>query len=339
MPLGRLEAPLEWGEAWAARIRGGMLGLAVGDALGLPWELKSGEEVRRGFRGEMVGGGTWGVPAGTWSDDTSQTLALVDTLASDGADPEAFVGRLLLWLREGRYTPDGVAFNVGPTTLRVLEAIAGGASLEGAAAMRPSCGSLMRCFPVAAYTLCSPLGEAVGVAHRMSAATHAHPLAMMACGLYTVVIRGVFAGLTLGESVAAAGEALHRLYSGGRWGRYARRFRYLEDPAALAAERPRRAVCEASKMLRAALWSVLSTRSLREALVEAVRLGGDTDTVAAIAGSVAGAYYGPDSIPPGWLSVLRARALVEDAAARLASTVRGRCPGVGVGAGIRPGLQ
>ncbi len=325
MTLESLEGPLSWSGTWRDRILGGMLGLAVGDALGLPWEFRRGDEIEWEFTGDMVGGGTWGMPPGTWSDDTAQALALIDTLVSEGPDPRAFLERLLEWYRLGKYTVDGMVFDIGFTTRRALEAFESGVPPERAGARVPSCGGLMRCFPIPVYTLCDRLETALDVAHRMCAATHAHPVAMMACGLYTIIVRGVFAGLSLRDAVAAAGEAVDKIYSSGEWAGYARRFRYLESVERLASERPEEAECEASKMLRAALWSVLSTDSFEEALVNAVKLGGDTDTVAAIAGSIAGAYYGVNAIPSRWLSKLRGRSLVEEAAHRLASTLKARC--------------
>ena len=318
MVLEKIWGSLRWRDDWESRIIGGVLGLAVGDALGLPWEFMERSEVEARFRGVMVGGGSWDRPPGTWSDDTGQTLALIDAIARGGGIED--VARALLEWFEGRYGP---VFDVGLTTRRALERLASGVSPEESGVKRPSCGSLMRSYPASVYSLCMPLEEALDYVHRVGRITHSHPASVLATGLYTIVVRGLFAGLSLRESVAAAGEALRILYT---WAPkdVRKAFRYLFNWRDTLRD-PGRGSCFAPNTLRAALWSVATGKNFREAVVKAVMLGDDTDTVAAIAGSLAGTIYGATSIPRDYLETLQRRELVESRARLLARLVREKC--------------
>ncbi len=301
------------------------MGLAVGDALGLPWESLGKDEVRAGFRGVMIGDGTWNKPRGTWSDDTSQALALADSLASYGPDPLRAADALVAWYYNGKYTPDGEVFGIGYTTFKAIRALAKGVKPPKSGVKRATCGSLMRSFPVSAYTLCMSLDEAVRIAHDFSAITHSHPLSMMSCGLYTVIVRALFAGYGLREAVKAAGEALNWYYVGRPlWGEYARFFSYLWREEELLKE-PREGSCFAPDALRGALWSLLTTNNFRDAVTAAIRLGGDTDTLGAITGSLAGAYYTVEAIPSKWITSLRKRDLIEDIVEKYIRAFKERC--------------
>jgi ADP-ribosyl-[dinitrogen reductase] hydrolase len=321
----RVEGPLRWSEGWRSRILGGLLGLAVGDALGLPVEFSSPEELREKPVRDMVGGGWWGKPAGTWSDDTALALATADALASSGLSLEGVARAFLAWYLEGEYTPDGDVFDVGNTTRSALQALARGAPPDASGVESASCGSLMRIFPASAYTLCLPIGEALRWVHAISRITHSHPLAEMACGLYTAVVRGIFAGMDKWGAVEEARGLLEGYYSGSqRYRRYASRYSYFRDPRLLL-EPPEEASCGAPEMLRASLWALLRGGGFRETVLLAVNLGGDTDTVGAVAGSLAGAYYGLESIPGTWLSRLRGSRLAMGIASRLVDAVRRAC--------------
>jgi len=120
----------------ASRLAGGVWGALVGDALGVPFEFRSPDSLRSEWI-RMVGGGTYGQPAGTWSDDGALTLALLDSLLSGGFDPADQARRYLAWYEDGTYTPDGDGpFDVGGTTRVALERIRAGTAAESAGAER-----------------------------------------------------------------------------------------------------------------------------------------------------------------------------------------------------------
>ena len=225
--------------------------------------------------------------------------------------------------RRGAYTPDGDVFDIGYTTRQALLKIERGAPREEWGVSRPTCGGLMRNFPVAVYTLCLSLEEALRWTHEYSRVTHSHPESMMAAGLHTAAVRAVFAGLDKRGVIEEVAGVLQDYYQRHPvMGEYARHFSYLlETPI----PRPWSASCRASVMLQAALWAFQEGKDYRETVMLAVGLGDDTDTVGAVAGSLAGAYYGEKSIPRGWVQSLRGLELVQGISLKLLGALVARC--------------
>ena len=256
-------------------LRDCVYGLAVGDALGVPYEGRArGTFTCTG----MVGGGAHGKPAGTFSDDTSLALALCDSIrACGGIDCSDMRRRFEAWLLEGAYTTSGT-FGVGATTRRALQ------QGEGQAGER-ACGngSLMRTAPLAFAAATD--GEVSAV----SAITHAHPTCTQACVDAVRFARELAAGVPVREAAAAIGQAgTLRL--------------------------PREEVRSSAYVLhtlRAAIWCLATTGSYAECVLTAVDLGADTDTTAAVAGAFAGIVYGAAAIPHAWLAALRGTDLIE----------------------------
>ncbi len=316
----------------AYRVYSGVLGAVVGDAVGVPFEFMSREEAGEAAASlspeSLPGGGTWGQPPGVWSDDGALVLASGDALARYGASLEALAEAFLAWYTRGAYMPEGIeVFDVGNTTREALERLLSGVPPSRSGSRRASCGSLMRIYPVSAYTLCDPRPRAYEFVAGASRITHDDPEAVAACLLYSEAVWATLRGAAPLEAVAAAGEALRRLPAAGIPGPVARLYSYLGDPEALASLDPGgvRASCRASETLKAALWAYLNSDSYFSTIVNAISLGGDTDTVAAIAGALAGTHYGARSIPPAWREGLRSRNLVESIARRLGETVEARC--------------
>lgn len=141
----------------ADRVRGGVYGLLVGDALGVPCEFHDASEIPAEHEIEMappkgLRRAHSGVPIGTWSDDGAQALCLLDTLSRDATlNPDDFGTQLVSWYETGHMTPDGKVFDVGIQTRRAL-----GALKQGVEAMKAGPngerdngnGALMRCLPV-----------------------------------------------------------------------------------------------------------------------------------------------------------------------------------------------
>jgi ADP-ribosylglycohydrolase len=102
------------------KIKAVMLGHAIGDALGVPVEFRSREELREAPVTDMIGYGTYSVPAGTWSDDTSMALAALDSLASGKLNWFEIMLNFVKWLADGAYTSTGEVFDVGGTCKRAI---------------------------------------------------------------------------------------------------------------------------------------------------------------------------------------------------------------------------
>ena len=248
-------------------------GAAVGDALGVPFEFKA----RDSFAcTDMTGFGTHNRPAGTWSDDTSMMLALCDSIRELGRiDTRDIREKFRSWLDDGAYTPDGVTFDWGNTTLRALES---GQGLAGE--WDNGNGSLMRTAPLAAWPAADDEIRAV------SAITHAHARSMDACVDFVRWVRRALA------DPAKTKEELAEIYGG----------------------MPRDSISSTGYVLHtydAALWCVATTQTYRDCVLAAVNLGSDTDTTACVAGALAGAMYGMDAIPAEWLAAMRGRDVLE----------------------------
>lgn len=262
-------------EMGRAGLRDAVLGAAIGDALGVPYEFRPRHTFR--CRG-MVGGGTHGQPAGTWSDDTAMMLATCDSIRHMGhVDTDDMRERFLGWLRHGAYTPDGRVFDVGGTTSRALRS---GVGCDGE--RDNGNGSLMRIAPLA---FCDATDDEV---REVSAITHAHPTSTGACVELVHLLRA------LADEPAAAISDLRSEFAGTRRVSI-RSGGYVLDT------------------LRAAKWCLARTGGYAECVLEAVDLGGDTDTTACVAGALAGTAYGKESIPAEWVSALRGQEVLESA--------------------------
>ncbi|ASW23413.1 ADP-ribosylglycohydrolase family protein [Bifidobacterium pseudolongum subsp. globosum] len=252
-------------------------GEAIGDALGVPYEFRErGTFTCTG----MVGGGAHRQPAGTYSDDTALMLATLDSLLScDGTVNEDDMRvRFLAWLDDGKYSADGTVFDVGGATQRALRA---GRGMSGE--RDNGNGSLMRIVPCALFDLSD------SDIRRASAVTHAHPISMDACVTLVHIARELIDMVDVREALAHNGFD-------GLW--HKSRNEIESDGFVL-------------HTLEAALWCLCTTQSYADCVLEAVNLGSDTDTTAAVAGALAAIVYGfedegePSGIPEEWMDALR----------------------------------
>ena len=275
------------------RALGAFLGLAVGDALGTTLEFSARDS--RPWHTEMTGGGPFRLPPGVWTDDTQMALALADSLVSvGGLDEHDLMTRFVRWWRHGEYSPTGRCFDIGNTTMTALarfertgNPIAGDPDPHAAGN-----GSLMRLSPVAIFHRQEP-EKAVEAARRQSATTHAAPECLEACaffaGLLVRAIHGEPRDSVLAPSQWPDGGAVGEIAAGG-W-RSKRRDQIRSSGYVIHS-------------LEAALWAVGNADSFEEAVVTAVNLGEDADTVGAITGQLAGALWGASAIPERWMSKL-----------------------------------
>jgi ADP-ribosylglycohydrolase len=290
----------------AMRLVGGVWGHLVGDAIGVPYEFQPAEDI-----GEVRWGkqGTHRQPPGTWSDDGALMLALLDSLTAEGVgfDVEDQGRRALAWRKTNAYTPDrDGAFDIGNTTRAALHAIEAGtpAADAGPSDIR-NCGngSLMRILPVALVGRDHVDGLLIDQARAASRVTHGHPRAQIACAVYVLVAVRLLKGESdRAEALSDAIEAVRGAIS--------------EEPDMVDALDHLLGVEERSG--RGAVWdsfwsawdAFAGSSSYRETIERAIAYGNDTDTTAAIAGGLAGVYWGIDGIPDDWLDGMRGRDVV-----------------------------
>ena len=299
---------------WAAmdaetrdRARGALFGLAVGDALGTTLEFAARDTLPH--HAAMTGGGPFRLPPGTWTDDTSMALALADSLlACGGFDARDLMERFLRWLDHGEYSPTGRCFDIGTTTRAALERFrrTGNPFAGPVDEHTAGNGSLMRLAPAVLWTLDDP-DACRTLAREQGRTTHGAPQAVDACAALADKLRRAVMGESKGGVLAPEAADAHpavRAVAAGSW--------RGKDRAAISSSG------YAVHTLEAALWCVDRTGSFADALVLAVNLADDADTVGAVTGQLAGAVYGASAIPQAWLAPLAWRERLMAAADGLA---------------------
>ncbi len=302
----------------AERIRGGLLGLAAGDAVGTTVEFRPPGSFAPLV--DMVGGGPFGLPAGAWTDDTSMAACLAESLVETGAfDPADQLRRYLRWYRDGHLSSTGRCFDVGHTTRAALERFeaSGDPATSGAThAESAANGSIMRLAPVPLAFAHDPT-EAVHLAGESSRTTHALPVCVDACrylgGLLVGAVRGEAKAALLSPGYAPApglwnAAPLHPKIAGVAAGSF-----LAKAPPDI------RGTGYVLDSLEAALWAFATTESFEACVLAAANLGDDADTTAAVAGQLAGAFYGRAGIPRRWLERLALRERLEELADGLAA--------------------
>ena len=313
-------------------IASGIFGMAIADAVGVPAEFKSREELRHKPITDMLGGGAHNQAAGTWSDDTSMALCLAFSLAERGGiDADDIMKRFCDWHNRGAYSPHGECFDIGMTIAKALVRYENGTPAQecGGAGVRDNGnGSLMRILPLL-YNLIAQYGnsfykneEAMCCIDLISSLTHRHLISLAACGIYLCIAARLLLGDDILDAVQRGIDAAlgwytaHNGYETGLdcWSRIrdVKAFKTLPENAI-------RSSGYVVDTLEAALWCLLNTEDYHSCILKAVNLGSDTDTVAAVVGGLAGIHYGLSSIPTAWLAVLQGKAMLNDCCSRLAA--------------------
>ncbi len=283
---------------------GGLIGTLVGDALGVPVEFTGRAMRDRDPVIDMRAFGTWNQPAGTWSDDSSMTLAAADVLCQNGWDLPAMLRGFLGWLDHNQWTPHGAVFDIGNATRNALMLfrIGGDHMTCGQADERDNGnGSLMRFMPASCWLFGEATERLVDEAGQASALTHAHIRSRLCCAWHALWCDAILSGRLVRTGARQASDRLRR---------------YLPDE-----ERPHlKRLLDGSVMdlprvsiqsdgyvvstLEAALWCVSNHDDFRSTVLAAVNLGGDADTTGAVAGGMAGLHYGFNAIPTEWVAAL-----------------------------------
>lgn len=301
-------------------VRSVAYGHAIADALGVPAEFMSRDELKEKPVKDMMGFGSHYVPAGTWSDDTSMALATMDSLAS-GINYEDIMSKFCDWKVKAAYTATDEVFDMGVSTNTAISRFQ-----KGSPALKCGCtdendngnGSLMRIYPAVLrwyYThnqkfSTNGLDELV---FDISALTHAHLRSCLACGIYARVLLHLLSKRTKKSIMDGLCDAQMHYSKGEAFQNELTHFSRLFDPNfELTPEDQIKSSGYVVASLEAAIWCVLRTDSYEACVLKAVNLGSDTDTVAAIAGSLAGCLYGLEGIPARWIDGLLRRDMLDD---------------------------
>lgn len=300
----------------------GIIGLTVGDGLGVPVEFKDRDSLIQNPVTGMKSYGTYNQPAGTWSDDTSMTLCLAESLIQC-LDYNNIMDKFMKWFNNGEYTPHGELFDIGNTTREALLRYNKGINaLEcgGKSEYDNGNGSLMRILPISFYiqsiygSYFKETEEVFNIIHNVSSLTHGHKRSMMACGIYISIALNLLGGSGLESAIESGIYNAMEYYRGqDDFQLELNYFTRLED------RNFRNLPIEEIKSsgyvidtLEATIWCLLNTDDYKSCVLKAVNLGNDTDTVGAVAGGLAGIVYGYKSIPNEWKQAIVNRKYIED---------------------------
>lgn len=298
-----------------------LLGVAVADAMGVPYEFLKSDEISIQAGAEMIGFGSHNQEPGTFSDDSSMTFCTVEALI-DGYDINRMATNFLNWKNQNYWTASNEVFDIGKTTLLALNRLEQGVLpyFSGESdELSNGNGSLMRILPLVFSIQHLPIEKRFSITKAVSGITHAHIRSVMACFYYLEFARLIIEGkekkticsllsIELQTFFEAQAETkielshFDRIFNGGFLNRYAineiNSSSYVIDT------------------LEAALYSFLKYNRFEMIVIQAIQLGNDTDTIASIAGGLAALYYGHHTIPENWLNQLKRKEDIIDLAHR-----------------------
>ncbi len=301
------------------RLAGGLYGLLIGDALGVPYEFYGEEELPSYDEIEMTPPKGFQktyprVEAGTWSDDGAQALCLLDSLLGEGRfSLEKFSDLLLSWYEEGTWAVGNDVFDVGNQTSWALLSYRDGVPAPECGMVKPEGkgnGALMRVLPVALWH--KDKKAMVADAHDQCLITHGHVCNQVCCALYCLVARALLEGMEVHEAISESVSSLREIYKD--MPEYEKELEWSVRPDLPWEGEGTGYVVDC---LRSTFMILEQTSTYEEAVKKAVLLGNDTDTTACVTGGLAGILYGLEGIPERWLAALREADKVEELFKRL----------------------
>lgn len=290
-----------------SKLKDGIIGLCLGDALGVPVEFKSRGQIAKMPVTDMIGYGTYNLPPGSWSDDSTMTFCTIESLTEcSGIDLDHMMNKFSRWLFDGYWTPYGEVFDIGNATRQAIirakqqyirPELAGGSTLQS-----NGNGSLMRILPAAYWIRQAAFEERVSAVESVSSLTHRHPISIIACVFYVEFAIMLLNGHSPADCLAGTRKIIHKLYADhpdiGPF------HRLLSVDLEQLEEGGIQSSGYVVHTLEASIWCLLTTGSYKEAVLKAVNLGEDTDTTGAVTGGLAGIYYGLNDIPHHWIKQL-----------------------------------
>ncbi|MCI5080786.1 MAG: ADP-ribosylglycohydrolase family protein [Saprospiraceae bacterium] len=295
-------------------VRAALFGLAVADALGVPVEFKSRAYLSKNPVTDMQGYGTYNQPPGTWSDDSSLTFCLAESLCH-GYNLVDIAQKLVAYMEEAYWTPYGEVFDIGNTTAYSLKRVAQILKQEDYSQLRGlysdnemenGNGALMRILPLLFHIQQQPLSAQFQLIWEVSALTHGHIRSAIACTAYLSLASQLLKGVDKWSAYRQMQKDIAALM--------------IEKDISLAEQKHFDRIIEENiydleedeisssgyvmHSLEASLWCLLKNDDYPSTVFAAINLGEDTDTTAAITGGLAGILYGFERIPSEWIQAL-----------------------------------
>jgi ADP-ribosylglycohydrolase len=302
-------------------IHGALFGVAIGDALGVPAEFKNREVLKLDPIKDFVGYKSHNQPPGTFSDDSSLTFCLAESLCN-GYDLNDAGKRFVLWRDEGYWTAGGEVFDIGMTTDRAIgrlkrgtrPALAGDFD-EGANGN----GSLMRIMPLLFYIRNFGIEERYAIIKDVSSMTHGHIRSVIACFYYLEFALELLNGSDKQTAYRNTAKTVYEFIVSKQ---------IIQKEVDLFAPLLNDDITKEDinnipsfgyvmNTIKAAMYCFLTTDNYADAVLMAVNLGNDSDTTGAVAGGLAGLYYGFDAIPEKWRNEVKRSNDIKDLCDRL----------------------
>ena len=286
------------------KVENGIIGFVVGDTMGVPVEFNSRGKLLLNPVTEMLEYGTHNMPKGCWSDDTSMTLATMDSIIKcKEINTNDMADKFIKWYRNGEYTATGIMFDIGTTTQQALVKYQRGIDIAskcgGEREYDNGNGSLMRMLPIAYYCYLKGLEdtEILKIVNEVSSITHRHPISILGCYIYVRLAMELLKGKELLQAYQEIKKLDYSYFTEDTIYKYER---ILNNDIGLYNINEISSNGYIVSTLEAVIWSLINSKSFNETIIKAINLGEDTDTVGACVGGLAGIYYGIENINQKW---------------------------------------
>ena len=288
--------------------KAGIIGLAIGDAMGVPIEFFRREDLLKNPVTTMLGEQSHFVPKGSWSDDTSLNLALIDSINNKKNIDLYDIGQNFIeWGENGKYTPTGKMFGIGRTTLKAIARLERGdikpEECGGNTESENGNGSLMRILPISYYCYSKKYEDEdiYNIVKKVSSLTHAHEISIMGCYIYVKFALELLNGNDIKKAYKNIKKLKYQYFSDNCKKIYSR---VIDTNIAKLNLNDIKSSGYVVDTLEATIWTLLNTKSFNQAIIGSINLGGDSDTIGACTGGLAGIYYGFDNINNTWKNEL-----------------------------------
>lgn len=298
-------------------IKDSLYGFAIGDAIGVPIEFESRNTLFAHPVTNMLGYGSYDVPKGVWSDDTSMTLATIDSIITNNnkINYNDIAENFCKWINDSKYTATGEIFDIGITTkyalIRYWDSRDDATKCGGTSYSENGNGSLMRMLPIVLYCYYNKIKDIdiFNIVKNVSSITHAHEISICGCYLYVRYLLFILSGKNKFDSYKLLGNIDYSMFTNESLIAYNRILN--GDLSGIEIDKIDSSGYIVST-LESVLWVILNTENFDQAIIGAINLGGDTDTIGAITGSIAGVLYGYDSINTKWIDDLKNKELLDE---------------------------
>jgi ADP-ribosyl-[dinitrogen reductase] hydrolase len=290
-------------------IEGCFLGLAIGDALGVPVEFRNRLALRNNPITTLTGYGAWQQPLGTWSDDSSLTFCLAESLSRGVYDINDIGDSFVKWMRDGYWGAHNEVFDIGGTTRVALQRVLAGENPLYSGEFEESSngnGSLMRIIPASIYFSTVDDHQLLERIREISGVTHRHFRSVFSCFIFSKFVGHLLRGLEKNEAYAKTINEVDEFISHNNFNPEELKLfsRILSGTLGNEIEESIQSSGYVLHTLEASIWCFLNSNSYSDAVLKGVNLGGDTDTTGCVTGALAGLYYGKSQIPTEWITGL-----------------------------------